>query len=302
MRTLLSCFLVLVFFVNLQAQPSENTEMVFVKGGEFDMGCTDKQYSCHPDEKPVHPVSVNDFYISKYEITNAEYCRFLNDIDANPGGSYYGFEYIQIGSDHCMIYYKNDRFVVAKGKENHPVVEVTWYGAKAFCHWADGRLPTEAEWEYAARGGQQQEEYIFSGSDTVGQVAWYKHNYYMGSDKKFTYREGTLPVGRKHSNSLGLYDMSGNVWEFCNDWYAENYYENSPSENPTGPSHSYHRVKRGGSFKNEAAQCRVTNREKSVPGYSQPDVGFRLVKDIPDSESSTTISENEDQKEKPLSQ
>jgi formylglycine-generating enzyme required for sulfatase activity len=254
--------------------------MVHVKGGEFQMGCTEKQYKCKDSEKPAHTVEVNDFYLSKYEITNAQYCHFLNDVEANPGGSYYGYEYIQVSSENCMIKYKDGQFKVINDKENHPVVEVTWYGAKAFCHWADGRLPSEAEWEYAARGGNPNKEYIFSGSDTISKVAWFKHNYYTGKNNKFEYREGTLEIGLKEANSLGLHDMSGNVWEFCNDWYSENYYKESPKDNPTGPSHSNYRVKRGGSYKDEALECRISNRRGTLPGYSKSDIGFRLCRDV----------------------
>ncbi len=275
--------------------------MVFVKGGSFDMGCTEKQYSCKESEKPVHRVKLDGFYISKYEITNQQYCNFLNEIGANPGGSYYGFEYIEISSKSCMINYAEDKFVVVEGKEDHPVVEVTWYGAKAFCHWADGRLPTEAEWEFAARGGGSVQEYIFSGSDTIENVAWYKHNYYSGKNEKFVYRDGTLTVGLKQPNLLGIYDLSGNVWEYCNDWYSEEYYQNSPSEDPKGPPHSNYRVIRGGSFKSEAVNCRLSARKGNVPGYSQPDLGFRLCRDAGKT-SKSAENEDENTKEKPMSQ
>lgn len=300
MRTIL---LVLFLFhcFSVFSQSSKDIEMIFVSGGSFEMGCTEKQYSCKDTEKPVHNVILDDFHISKYEITNEQYCAFLNEIEANPGGSYYGFEYIEISSENCMIKYKDEKFVVTEGKEDHPVVEVTWYGAKAFCHWADGRLPTEAEWEYAARGGDSKQEYIFSGSDTIENVAWFTHNYYSGKNKEFVYRNGALAVGLKQPNELGICDLSGNVWEFCNDWYSEDYYQNSPSENPKGPAHSSYRVKRGGSFKSDATDCRVSARKGNVPGYSQPDVGFRLCRDS-EKNSNSTENVKHDQKDKPVSQ
>ena len=293
MRLLFLLLISLIIKLTGYTQNPDQIDMVFIEGGQFEMGCTEKQYACKETEKPAHKVKLDGFYLSKYEITNDQFCAFLNDIEANPGGSYYGFEYIQIGSKNCMITYKNEQFKVVKGKQNHPVVEVTWYGAKAFCHWANGRLPTEAEWEYASRGGNQGEEYYFSGSDTIDQVAWYKHNYYTGEGKKFVYREGTVEVGLKQPNTLGIYDMSGNVWEFCNDWYTEDYYKNSPTDNPSGPSFSNYRVKRGGSYKEEAPACRVSARKGPLPGYSKVDIGFRLCRDV----KKSSAQKNEVEKE-----
>jgi formylglycine-generating enzyme required for sulfatase activity len=275
---LLICIILLTTGIHGQKPPLR--DMILVKGGTFKMGCTKRQYECTDSEKPAHWVTLDDFYISRYEITNDSYCRFLNEIGANPGGSYYGFEYIDIGDENCKIEYKNKQFFVTKGYEKHPVVEVTWYGAKAYCHWAEGRLPTEAEWEYAARGGKQQNDYFFSGNDTIEEVAWFKGNYFSTDDGQFKYRKGTIPVGKKQPNALGLYDMSGNVWELCNDWFSEEYYENSPKKNPKGPEFSHYRVKRGGSFKTHPKQCIVSKRNKILPGYSQEDVGFRLVKPV----------------------
>lgn len=277
-KTIVAIFFLLAISTSF-AQQKASLEMINIKGGTFEMGCTNKQYSCNDDEKPAHRVKVNDFQLSKHEITNAQFCKFLNDIEANPGGSYYGYEYIDIGDDKCNIIYRDNEFFVKKGKKNHPVIEVTWYGAKAFCHWADGRLPTEAEWEYAARGGDTQENYIYSGSDTLKKAGWFKGNYYTKKEsKKFIYRKGTLPVGQKKPNKLGLHDMSGNVWEYCNDWYQPNYYKESPTQNPKGPDYSNHRVIRGGSYKEESENCRVSVRNKILPGYSKKDVGFRLCR------------------------
>jgi len=280
-KTLSFTFILLLLIISTSyAQQRTYVDMVAIKGGAFQMGCTSKQYQCKEDEKPVHQVKVDDFQLSKHEITNAQFCEFLNDIEANPGGSYYGYKYIDVGDEKCDISYQNNKFIVKKDKKKHPVVEVTWYGAKAFCHWADGRLPTEAEWEYAARGGNSEKKSIYSGSDTLRKVGWFKQNYYTSDKtKKFTYREGALPVGKKNPNLLGLHDMSGNVWEYCNDWYQKNYYENSPSGNPVGPDYSNHRVIRGGSYKETANKCRVSVRNKILPGYSKEDVGFRLCRD-----------------------
>jgi formylglycine-generating enzyme required for sulfatase activity len=240
---------------------------VFVKGGTFQMGSTNGE----GDEKPVHSVTVDDFYMSKYEVTNADYIKFLNDKGVNSNGSYGGTEYIDMDDGDCAIGYRNGSFYF-KGSndaddEKCPVIEVTWYGADAYCKWAGGRLPTEAEWEYAARGGNKSNGYRYAGSHNADEVAWYN-----GSPGR------THPVGQKKPNELGLYDMSGNVWEWCSDWYSRGYYENSPSSNPKGPSNGSDRVDRGGSWNNYAKRCRVANRDYSDPSDGGNLLGFRLAR------------------------
>jgi formylglycine-generating enzyme required for sulfatase activity len=249
-------------------------EWVDVAGGTFQMGCTSEQYSCNDDEFPVHTVTLNSFKISKYEITNAQYVEFLNDINCNSNGNYnddeFGFVvYIDMDDIDCQVDYSGGQFVVENGKENYPVIEVSWYGANAFAQWVGGRLPTEAEWEFAARGGNQSQGYIYSGSDNLGEVGWYSDN--SGGN--------THPVGTKQPNELGLYDMSGNVCEWCSDWYDSGYYNNSPQHNPQGPSSGSVRVFRGGSWGNFARRCREANRYSFSPGYSVSSLGFRLSRD-----------------------
>jgi formylglycine-generating enzyme required for sulfatase activity len=221
---------------------SEGIEMVLVEGGTFDMGCNE-----YDDEKPIHSVTVGDFYIGKTEVTQAQWKTTMGD---NPS------------------YFKGD---------NLPVETVAWYDAVEFCNKlsemaglqkcysgsnitcnfkANGyRLPTEAEWEYAARGGNQSKCYKYSGSSNVDDVAWYSFN--SGSK--------TQPVGVKNPNELGIYDMSGNVWEWCSDWYDSNYYKNSPSNNPTGPSSGPFRVVRGGSWGDSYGVMRCAIRDGSHP-------------------------------------
>jgi formylglycine-generating enzyme required for sulfatase activity len=184
------------------------------------------------------------------------------------------------------------------GRGTRPVAGVDWYDAVKYCNWlsekegltpcydvkgrlsqcdfsADGyRLPTEAEWEYAARGGQRSQGYIYAGSDNVDDVGWYE-----GNSGKQTY-----PVGQKQPNELGLYDMSGNMWEWCWDWYGEDYYASSPASDPTGPSSGTgphisdaERARRGGSYRENSDCLRVARR--SADGASYPgDNGFRLVR------------------------
>ena len=217
-------------------------EMVYVQGGAFTMGGTPEQGGdCWDDEKPAHPVTLSDFHIGKYEVTQAQWRAVMGN---NPS-----------------------RF---KG-DNLPVENVSWNDAQEFIRKLNTqtgknyRLPTEAEWEYACRGGARSAHYKYSGSDTIGDVAWYDKN----SGGK------THPVGTKSPNELGIYDMSGNVWEWCSDWWGN--YNGKIQTNPQGPSSGSKCVVRGGNWSGNASYCRVAYR-----GYDSPDsrdkfLGFRVV-------------------------
>jgi formylglycine-generating enzyme required for sulfatase activity len=219
--------------------------MVFVQGGTFTMGCPEEQGSeCDSDENPAHQVTVSSFRMGKYEVTQAEWEAVMG---SNP--SYF---------TNCP---------------NCPVEQVSWDDVQAFIGKLNTmtggkyRLPTEAEWEYAARGGNRSSGAIYSGSNDIGSVAWYDGN--AGNR--------THPVGQKQTNALGLFDMTGNAWEWCSDWYGENYYSSSPSSNPKGPSTGAVRVLRGGGWNINAQLCRVSNRIGYPPGGGRNSFGFRLV-------------------------
>jgi formylglycine-generating enzyme required for sulfatase activity len=245
-----------------------NIEMVTVNGGTFNMGCTSEQSTCDSDESPVHTVTVDGFKISKYEITNQQYADFMNAIGASSDGSYSGTEYLDMNYSDCQIEYSGGQFAPISGKGNYPVIEVTWYGAKAFCQHYGGRLPTEAEWEFAARGGNSANATLYAGSDNIGDVAWYDGNAF-----------GTHEVGTKSPNELGIYDMSGNVYEWCSDWYGSDYYSSSPQNNPQGPSSGSERVLRGGGCYDGAWYSRVAFRLSFGPGFSADPCGFRFSQD-----------------------
>lgn len=243
-------------------------ELIFVKGDSCKMGSETGE----DDEKPVHTVYLDDFYMSRYEITNEEYCKFLNSYgsDKVKNGEYKG---------QTMIYeYKwgvkktASQWKPQTGYERHPVVNVTWYGANEYCKWRGGRLPTEAEWEYAARGGVKTHDrasQLYAGSNKIDDVAWYSGN----SDSK------THQVGQKKKNELGLYDMSGNVWEWCFDWYNKNYYKSSEGvKNPICNSGNNLRVLRGGSWYDLDNYCRVAVRGRYGPDVGNYDLGFRFVR------------------------
>ena len=245
------------------------SDLVHVPGGTYTMGCTSEQGSeCDDDESPLHQVKLSSFYISKYEITNVQYCAFLNAKGNQTEG---GVTWLDIESSDCRIEKRSGQYVSQSGYADHPVTEVTWYGAKAFCEWAGGRLPTEAEWEYAARGGKSGVT-KYAGSSSIGNVAWYSGN--SGGD--------THSVGQKSKNELGLYDMSGNVWEWCSDWYAGDYYKSCDDQgvvsNPEGASNGSERVVRGGGWDYYARDCRVSYRLIWYPHSSRNLTGFRFAR------------------------
>jgi formylglycine-generating enzyme required for sulfatase activity len=219
--------------------------MVLVQGGTFAMGCTSEQGSdCQSNEKPVHNVTLSSFYIGKYEVTQSEWEAVMGN---NP--SYF------VGA-------------------SLPVDQVSWDDVQEFIttlNTATGlnyRLPTEAEWEYAARGGAQSEGYKYSGSANIDDVAWYRDNS----------SSGTQPVGGKQANELGIYDMSGNVYERCSDWFAANYYAGGDMTNPVGPATGSSRLARGGCWSYTAQDCRVANRADVTLGGNFNILGFRLAR------------------------
>ncbi|PLX23844.1 MAG: hypothetical protein C0599_03600 [Salinivirgaceae bacterium] len=246
-------------------------EMILVEGGIYDMGCaSNNMYSCFSHELPIHSVAVDSFYISKHEVTNYYFAQFLNEIDIDSMGVYQGETIIDLQSSNIQIKYQAGQYVPVHGKENFPVVEVSWYGAKLYCEHQGGRLPTEAEWEFAARGGNETDSTIFAGGNDIGAVAWYVENA----------ENSAHAVGTRRANELGIHDMSGNVWEWCNDWYDEAYYEVSPENNPTGPDNGVEKVLRGGIWNGDAVFCRVSYRDFSSPLITNNANGFRLVKDL----------------------
>jgi formylglycine-generating enzyme required for sulfatase activity len=217
--------------------------MVYVEGGTFVMGGTSEQGGdAESDEKPTHSVTLSSYYISDHEVTQAEWEAMMG---SNPS------------------YFKGG---------NLPVENVSWDDCQEFIRKLNSltglrfRLPTEAEWEYAARGGSRSRGYKYSGSNTLGDVAWYTDN--SGSK--------THPVKQKQSNELGLYDMSGNVWEWCQDWYSS--YSSSSQSNPQGHANGSYRVDRGGGWDSNAGSCRVSIRGSYAPSGRDSGLGFRLAR------------------------
>jgi len=292
----------LSFRVEGQKEKNDIEEMVFVEGGEFLMGCTDEQGGdCDDDEKPVRKVFVNDFYMGKYEVTFEQYDAFCE----------------ATGRDKA-----NDD----EGRGTRPVINVSWYDAIEYCNWLSEqeglepcyridkenkdpnnksslddmkwtvecdftkngyRLPTEAEWEYAARGGRASEGHKGAGVSRVEELFLYGN--YCDENCTWSWRDSlrndgyqyTAPVGSFRPNELGLYDMSGNVWEWCWDWYGNPYISEkgvSIYRDAVGSIYGANRVLRGGSWNFNAAYLRVADRSSYWPFNRDNYVGFRLTR------------------------
>jgi len=233
-------------------------KMVFVKGGTFQMGSN----SGDDDEKPVHSVTVSDFYMGEFEVTQSLWQEVMGTTiyqqrdKANTSWPIRG-----VGADYPMYYVNHTEAEEFCGRLNQRLRSQLPNGY-AFA------LPTEAEWEYAARGGNKSNAYTYSGSNYLSDVGWYEDNS----------NSTTHAAGSKRANELGLYDMSGNVWEWCEDWYSSSFY--SDNRNWTDPVNTYvgsFRVLRGGSWSNGATHCRVANRIISSPSYRFNNGGFRLA-------------------------
>lgn len=237
----------------------QKVEMVYVEGGNFMMGSRKGK----GNEQPEHQVFLDDFYISKYEITNAQYVDFLNDI-----GWENAREYLDLRSRENRIKEKSRFFSVEAGFEDYPVTNISWLGAQAYCEWIGGRLPTEAEWEYASKGGKYSKNYRYSGGNNYKDIGWSKRNT----------RRGIQPVGKKLPNELGLYDMSGNLWEWVYDVYDKDYYRKSPSHNPKGPSKDGYRVLRGGSYEVDSWYMRPSYRLRLNPETKTNVLGCRCAR------------------------
>jgi len=254
----------------LYSFPEEN--MILVHGGSFTMGSMVNK----KQENIEHTVTLNDFYIDKYEVTVGEFKKFIEETnyitDAERDSMSFIFNKKGEPEKIANINWKyNVNGELVKNSENNlPVMHVTWNDAVAYANWAGKRLPTEAEWEYAAKGGAVSNYYLYSGSKKASNVAWYDKN----SDNL------AHKVGQKNNNELNIYDMTGNVAELCYDWYDVNYYGNSPERNPKGPDVGEFKVIRGGSWNVTDNDCKVFVRQRVKNGYRGANVGFRCVMDV----------------------
>jgi formylglycine-generating enzyme required for sulfatase activity len=272
--------------------------MVPIEGGTFQMG--DEWGEGYSYERPMHSVTLSPFSLSKYEVTNEQMREVMqwaydrgkvtaaSSTVRNAQGN--SQELLNLNSSWCQISWNGSSFVVDTGKEDYPCVEVTWYGSVAFCNylsemeswmpcynlstwecdWNAGgyRLPTEAEWEYAAKGGGNGQKTKYAGSDNIDEVAWYFGNSGYRSHE----------VGTKVGNELGIHDLSGNVWEWCWDWSGS--YSSGSVTDPRGPASGGYRVVRGGSWLRDARYCRVAYRYSYIPDSGDNALGFRLARTV----------------------
>jgi len=288
-------------------------EMVLLSKGSFMMGSDEGE----ADEKPFHKVSFDyDFYIGKYEITNKQFMEFLNDANVSSKGILNGKELIILsGDDWGKGQYRviSGNFILNDfDKGNYPARLITWWGAMEYCNWLSEeaglpkaydkngnllnrygkkttdpsevkgyRLPTEAEWEYTAKGGKNKKTsdlyYVFSGSNELDVVGWYRDNCINKQYPIYSGR-GTHKVGSKKANEKGIYDMSGNLWEWCHDFYSADFYKTCSEVNPVNNTKSDYRIRRGGGWPYETIHCRVTNRGGNVPTGTDSVQGFRVVR------------------------
>ena len=268
----------------------DGAPMILIPAGEFQMGSSNGE----SDEKPVHTVYLDAFYMDKYEVTNAQYRRF---VQATGYRQPEGFSPMDAEKGFAFKPWQDENF---RG-DDQPVILVSWEDAKAYCDWAGKRLPTEAEWEKAARGGLAGRKYTWGddwpppgkagnfADETAGKVFpgqyWgnvkafppRSYDHIKGYDDGYTY---PAPVGSFKPNGCGLYDMAGNVWEWCADWYDEDYYGNSPGRSPSGPGSGETRVVRGSSWYNsDADSIRVSYRLNRDPTNAWIFLGFRCARD-----------------------
>jgi sulfatase modifying factor 1 len=253
-------------------------ETVLIPGGIFTMGSPESEPLRVSDEKQ-HEVTLSAFRLSKYEISNIQYATFLNANDIrsngiNTKGAYPGQVLIFQAAGWGLIWADN-QWRPVEGKENNPVVNVTWFGAQEFATYAGGRLPTESEWEYACRGGSTTP--FYTGSCLDNKQANYEWSFpYTGcSNSDINNPEQTQSVYSYAPNAYGLHNMYGNAYEWCSDWYGA--YPTGAQTNPTGPATGTSRVIRGGGWDDYAQYCRSANRFNSGPGSSINQFGFRLA-------------------------
>jgi formylglycine-generating enzyme required for sulfatase activity len=251
----------------VRENPKDGLKYAWIPPGTFMMGCSPGDNECQDNEKPSHQVTITKgFWLGQTEVTVGAYKRFVGatprqmppepDIDGRPLNPGWG--------DEAM-----------------PIVDLGWGDAEEYCRWVGGRLPTEAEWEYAARAGSTAARY-----GDLDEIAWYADNsgrerLHLEEDEanfwdRMTENGNSMhEVGLKRANDFGLYDMLGNVWELVSDWYDESYYENSPSQDPAGPGSGMVSVQRGGSWLDYHWNVRVSNRRRTVPGFRNVNFGFR---------------------------
>ncbi|RXZ78386.1 formylglycine-generating enzyme family protein [Paenibacillaceae bacterium] len=285
--------------------------MVLLQGGTFLMGTEDREGFASDGEGPVREITLSPYYIDRYAVTNDEFARFVAATGYITESEKFGWSYVfhlLVSAETAIAVtqrvHRAPWWWVVEGanwrqpegpdshiddRMNHPVIQVSYNDALAYCEWASKRLPTEAEWEFAARGGLVQKR--FPWGDELEQEGKHHCNVWQGAFPHVNTTEdgyiGTAPVDAYEPNGYGLYNMVGNVWEFCADWFSPTYHLNNDSAsrvNPTGPDQGQNRSMRGGSYLCHESYCnryRVAARSANTPDSAAGNMGFRCVKDLP---------------------
>jgi len=272
----------------------DGSVMVYVPAGEFIMGtsdayvdsvmetCGECKREWFDDEKPQHKVFLNAFWVDSTEVTNAQYATFLNSIGGHKGKCD-GQDCIDTKDEDSdsYIFYQEGQYILESGYQNHPITEVGWHGAKAYCEHYGRRLPTEAEWEKAARGldariypwGDKWDSGKVNFCDASCEYDWKDTQTDDGYQR-------TAPVGDylDGASPYGALDMVGNVWEWVADWYDDDYYGNSPEANPLGPDSGSYKVMRGGCWDTGSVHMRVAYRHEDWPSIRNANLGFRCAR------------------------
>ena len=260
--------------------------MILINGGTFQMGTNDEM----PFEAPVHDVALKSFYIDEHEVTIADFAKFVEATNYKTDAEKFGWSGVfnlKTGewekSDGAN--WRHPDGEKSEPNPNEPVTQISWKDANEYSKWAGKRLPTEAEWEFAARGGLAGKKYAWG--DELRPNGKPIANWWQGTfPNKNTNEDGFIsraPVKSFEPNGYGLYDTAGNVWEWTADWYADDYYQNSPRENPAGAKSGDERVIRGGSWmcaENFCTNYRVAARSHATPDSGLNNLGFRCVKDV----------------------
>lgn len=293
-------------FLNKFSNRKQTEGMIYLPGGEFLMGTDDEEGFPEDGEGPVRPVTIDPFYIDPCAVANAEFQQFVDETQYVTEAEKFGWSFVF----HLFVSPETARQVTAAAQRtpwwwrvdgacwknpegpdssvddrlDHPVIHISWNDAMAYCLWAGKRLPTEAEWEYAARGGLVQKRYPWG--DLLKPDGKHRCNIWQG---KFPDKNnasdgyaGTAPVRSYESNGYGLYNVSGNVWEWCADWFSRDFHVNGPRHNPRGPEAGHSRVMRGGSYLCHKSYCnryRVAARSGNTPDSSTGNMGFRCAAD-----------------------
>lgn len=281
--------------------------MVRLPGGTFEMGTESDVGFPQDGEGPIRTVSLDPFYIDPEAVTNLDFARFVKDTGYETDAEQYGWSFVFEG----LLPEENEQYVVGrvqaapwwvavrgaswarpegpgttvKDRGSHPVVHVSWHDAQAYCEWADKRLPTEAEWEYAARGGLKGKRYPWG--DELMPDGEHRCNIWQGTFPENNTQAdgyfGTAPVDSFEKNGYGLYNVAGNVWEWCYDWFSPTHDTDGTQTNPRGPSEGDERVIRGGSYLCHRSYCnryRVAARTSDEPDSSTAHMGFRCAKSV----------------------